>query len=393
MSDACFILPAYLVKRYIKDLSEGTAGVHVTGFTAAGGAEASAAGNQELIQRLREHLAFQQQVHTQLNAGATQAILGLAAAPPVVPTESQSIPTEPDQQIYNMEGKVDRKYGQGQHGEEHMPLPGTPVPRDFDPDSRAVYDNTAVVYKFYANVFRRDSLDNHHMKLVSSIHFGQKYANAFWTDLDSQMAYGDGDPRILTNITTSLDVAGHEMTHGFINKASGLEYNGQSGALNESIADVFGLMTKQWHLQQNVTQADWLVGPGTVPYGVALRSFKDERANKYDIQPKNMKQLKAMKRDPEYIDDIEDDWGGVHIFSGVPNHAFYLFATSLGPTSNAFDVAAKVWYDTVASRTVDRNSNFKQFAQLTVNFATGRGAVVKEKLRDAWGAVGITTRV
>ena len=92
------------------------------------------------------------------------------------------------------------------------------------------------------------------------------------------MIYGDGDGELFNRFTISLDVIGHELTHGVTQFTAGLEYSGQSGALNESMSDVFGSMVKQWALNQTDDQADWLIGQGLLARGVqdvALRSMKD----------------------------------------------------------------------------------------------------------------------
>ncbi len=90
------------------------------------------------------------------------------------------------------------------------------------------------------------------MTLISSVHVGEvdengtlvAMNNAFWNG--EQMAYGDGDGVIFRNFTGSLDVVGHELTHGVESFTSNLEYRNQSGALNEHFADVFGVLVRQW---------------------------------------------------------------------------------------------------------------------------------------------------
>ena len=105
--------------------------------------------------------------------------------------------------------------------------------------------------------------------------FDWSYANAFWDG--AQMVFGDGDGEIFGNFTGSIDVTGHELTHGVTQYTANLSYEGQSGALNESISDVFGSLAKQHHRGQSAADADWLIGadifrPGVS--GVALRSLK-----------------------------------------------------------------------------------------------------------------------
>jgi Zn-dependent metalloprotease len=169
------------------------------------------------------------------------------------------------------------------------------------------------------------------MRLDGYVHYGSLFNNAFWDG--QRMVFGDGDSQIFTDFTGSLDVIGHELTHGVTEFSAGLVYENQPGALNESISDVFGSLVKQWKLGQTVDQADWLIGPEIFTPGVsgdALRSMKnpgqaydDPRMGK-DPQPDHMSRFKVLPN------TRAGDNGGVHINSGIPNKAFYLFATKLG---------------------------------------------------------------
>ena len=123
--------------------------------------------------------------------------------------------------------------------------------------------------------------------------------------------------------TASLDVIGHELTHGVTQYEANLVYSGQSGALNESISDVFGSLVRQYKLNQTAKQADWLIGPDCVGDKLkpALRSMKAPgTANQYDDQPADM---------DHYVRTTEDH-GGVHTNSGIPNLAFATAAMALG---------------------------------------------------------------
>lgn len=115
------------------------------------------------------------------------------------------------------------------------------------------------------------------MRIVSSVHFGQQFQNAYWDPARRQMVFGDGGD-FLWNFPAALDVIGHELTHAVTENTSPLFYHGQSGALNEHVSDVFGIMAKQIKDNTEANEADWLIGedclmPGTK--GVALRSMKD----------------------------------------------------------------------------------------------------------------------
>ncbi len=124
-------------------------------------------------------------------------------------------------------------------------------------------------------------------------------------------------------------MVGHELAHGVTESEAGLIYYQQSGALNESLSDVFGSLVKQFHLQQTADKADWLIGAGLLAEGIkgqGLRSMSapgtayDDPLLGKDPQPASMK---------DYIQTKEDN-GGVHLNSGIPNRAFYLAATALG---------------------------------------------------------------
>src|SRR5436853_5452983 len=97
---------------------------------------------------------------------------------------------------------------------------------------------------FYWNVFNRNSIDNAGMRLNGSVHYSKDYDNAYWDG--QRMIYGDGDDKQFVRFTIAIDVIGHEMTHGVTQNEAGLIYWGQTGALNESISDVFGSMVKQY---------------------------------------------------------------------------------------------------------------------------------------------------
>jgi Zn-dependent metalloprotease len=271
-------------------------------------------------------------------------------------------------------------------------LPGRTVraegaPATGDEQVDQVYDWLGVTFDFYRTAYGRNSIDGAGLPLVASVHYGTGYDNAFWEG--SQMVYGDGDQQLFKTFTGPLDVTGHELTHGVTQYSGGLDYQGQSGALNESLSDVFGSLVKQYHLGQTADQADWLIGQGMFTasvHGVALRSMKapgtayDDPNLGKDPQPADMS---------HYVDTSSDN-GGVHINSGIPNHAFYLAATAIG--GNAWEKAGRIWYDTITSKQVPTGADFAKFASMTYATA-GKLFGVKSKesdaVRDAWGEVGV----
>ncbi|WP_330275735.1 M4 family metallopeptidase [Lentzea sp. NBC_00516] len=249
------------------------------------------------------------------------------------------------------------------------------------------FDNADRTYDFYRDVLGRHSVDGNGLKLVSSVHFGRDFDNAFWDG--TQMVYGDGSGKVFQPgaLARDITVVGHEITHGVVQYTAGLRYRKQPGALNESMADVFGSLVKQHALGHSADQADWLIGAGilgTQLQGVALRSMKDPgRAHQLDRQPAHMR---------SYVDLPDDgnprnDNGGVHINSGIPNKAFHLTATRLG--GNAWDCAGKVWYDALATK-LRVNSDFTDAAAATTASAQALyGSDVANVVREAWNDVGV----
>src|SRR5258708_32129155 len=139
--------------------------------------------------------------------------------------------------------------------------PGTPVPNpgsSSDPTAKRTFNETTSVAQFYKDVFNRNSIDNHGMTMMSSIHYGSKFNNALWNG--SQMIYGDGDGSIFIDFHSGKDVIGPHPTDGGTQHSLQLNYSDEAGGLNESISDCFGSMFRQWQANQDVRTADWLIG-------------------------------------------------------------------------------------------------------------------------------------
>ncbi|MBV8541029.1 MAG: M4 family metallopeptidase [Pseudonocardiales bacterium] len=240
------------------------------------------------------------------------------------------------------------------------------------------YDGLGATYSFYWAVFERDSIDDAGMPLLGLTHYGQRYDNAFW-DGAGHMFFGDGDGRILTQTTAGIDVIGHELTHGVTQHEANLTYSGQSGALNESVSDVFGIQVKQHALGQDVHSSDWLIGADIVGPALrpALRSMKQPgTANPYDDQPADMS---------GYVPG-----GDVHLNSGIPNRAFYVVATTLG--GHAWDAAGPIWYAALADLRLRRNATFRDFARITLRHARqiyGTASDQAHAVQQGWEAVKV----
>lgn len=277
-------------------------------------------------------------------------------------------------------------------------LPGQLVRSEDDPESTDIgvnqaFDGAGATYKFYKDNFDRNGIDDNGMRMDSSVHFDKDYDNAFWDG--KQMVYGDGDGNVFQKgcFTSCIDVIGHEMTHGVMDYESNLLYQGQSGALNESFSDVMGIQVKQYALGQTVEQADWLIGAGMFTpniKGVALRSMKAP-GTAYDSSL-----LGGQDPQPATMDDYvrtSKDNGGVHLNSGIPNHAFYLVATKLG--GYAWEKAGKIWYNSFLHGRVRTNASFKDAANITSQVARelfGAGSPEQKAVIEGWAGVGITAK-
>lgn len=242
-----------------------------------------------------------------------------------------------------------------------------------------------VVYDFYKNLFSRNGIDNNGMNMISTVHYGSAYNNAFWDG--TQMVYGDGDGSEFTYLSGDLDVVAHEMTHGVDSYTANLNYQDQSGALNESISDIFGVLVETYD-KYNVkgggtwtfNAADWVVGddvytPGTS--GDALRSLANPTL--YG-QPANMS---------GYV-NTTSDYGGVHTNSGIPNKAAFLVAQSIG-----CDKTARIYYRAL-SNYFTTTTNFASSKSGLVQAATdlyGAGSAEVSAVNTAYANVGIGSTV
>ncbi|WP_030269736.1 M4 family metallopeptidase [Streptomyces sp. NRRL B-24484] len=262
-------------------------------------------------------------------------------------------------------------------------------PESADASANRAFDALGLTRDFYREVFQRNSIDGRGMRLNGYIHFGVKYKNAFWDG--QEMVFGDGDGVKFGDFTGSLDVIAHELTHGVTDFTAEFEYHNQSGALNESISDVFGTLVKQWALKQSVEEADWLIGTEVWTPGIdadALRSMKapgtayDNPLFGRDPQPDRMSKFVHMP------DTEEGDNGAVHYNSGIPNKAFYLTAMRIG--GYAWERAGHLWYESLKAS--EAHFQFQDFADVTYRKAGelyGDGSAEQLAVLAAWQEVGI----
>ena len=330
-------------------------------------------GNRQQRTRARASLASIATVHASRVPRSSRPARSFVEAAPMVPTKHREIYTS--KHTDDLPGTLLRSEGDG------------PVT---DVDVNRVFDGFGATWDLYFEVYGRNSYDGHGAPLIGSVHYLNGYDNAFWSDDDGQMAFGDGDGQLFNSFTVSVDVMGHELTHAVTSRTSGLVYQDQSGALNEHVSDVFGSLVKQRGQQppQTADQADWLIGQGLLAAGVngvALRSMKapgtafDDPVLGKDPQPDTM---------ADYVHTTDDN-GGVHTNSGIPNKAFYLFAAALG--GFAWERAGMVWFATCTDGTLPSDASFQTFADHTTDHAYELfGHDVAQACATAWAGVGIT---
>ncbi len=292
-----------------------------------------------------------------------------------------------DMPIAAVSNKPNRKVYDGQ---SKAVLPGQLARQEGDPESsdnavNEAYEGAGSVFQLYYDVFNRNSLDDNGMDLVATVHHKSNCGNAFWNGY--QLAYGDGDNVIFKKLT-ELSVIGHEFSHGVVQFSGGLVYRDQPGALNESFADVFGALTEQYKKKQSAKEASWLIGEGVFTErveGQALRSLK-EPGLAYDDS--------ILGKDPQpyhmdfYVNTTQDS-GGIHINSGIPNHAFYLLSQYLG--GNAWEKAGQIWYHAMQNLN-NSLATFADWADATIRSASlryGHGSYEMKMTRRAWKLVGV----
>ncbi|OZM56217.1 peptidase M4 [Lottiidibacillus patelloidae] len=221
-----------------------------------------------------------------------------------------------------------------------------------------------IVYDYYYNTHNRNSFDNAGSTIISTVHYSTNYNNAFWNG--NQMVYGDGDGTTFIALSGALDVVAHELTHAVTERTAGLIYQDQSGALNESMSDVFGYF---------VEPNDYLMGEDVYTPGIsgdALRSISDPTAY----------------GQPDHMNDYyytSSDNGGVHTNSGIPNKAAYNTIVSIGKTK-----AEKIYYRALTVYLTSSSDFSDARAALLSSTADLYGYGTEyTAVENAWDAVGV----
>ncbi|KAL8840872.1 MAG: hypothetical protein Q9170_001136 [Blastenia crenularia] len=269
-------------------------------------------------------------------------------------------------------GPIARRYGQGRVGNSQID---------------DCYDAMTKARDFYRIVFGWKSIDDKNKLLQATVRYGWNVANAYFLWKEAQIVFGNGNPSMY-NFDGSLDLVGHELTHGVIMYSSGLIYKNQSGALNESCADVMGCLLEQWVHGQTVAQADWLLAQDVLfpnEPKIAMRNMKAPGTAYNDRRMGKDRQVAHMK---DYINTPYDD-GGVHDNSGIPNRAFYLAASAWG--GYGWQLPGQTWFATMT--TCEPNATFVSFAFRTIREAKRLGGEKWESaVINAWIEVGVLQR-
>jgi len=241
----------------------------------------------------------------------------------------------------------------------------------------SAHDNAGILYQYYFNQYGRDSYDDGGAAIVSTVHYDNNYNNAFWSPIRQQMAYGDGDGSMFGPFSEALDVVAHELTHAVTERESDLVYQYQSGALNESLSDIFASL---------VDADDWMIGEDTYTPGIPGDALR------YMDNP-------PLGNQPDHMNDYlvtSSDNGGVHTNSGIPNKAAFLMAeggTHHGITVTAIgrEAMGRVFY-AANLYYLQSNDGFIEARQATLDAVRSEfpGDIQKENaVQAAWDAVGV----
>lgn len=243
-----------------------------------------------------------------------------------------------------------------------------------------------MTWDYYLNVHGRNGIYDDGVGSLSRVHYGTAYNNAFWSDSCQCMTYGDGDGVVFSPLT-SLDVAGHEMTHGVTSATAGLIYDGESGGLNESMSDIFGTMVEFYAAAFNNDNdpPEYWIGeevwtPGTP--GDALRYMDDPTRDSNSIDHYS-----------QYYDGID-----VHYSSGISNVVFHLLAEGGAHPSSGQPVvgigrsaAEQIFYRALTMYMVPSETFLRARAD-TVQAAIdlfGAGTQEVTSVNQAWTAAGV----
>ena len=242
---------------------------------------------------------------------------------------------------------------------------------------------------YYQQMFQRDGIDGNKRKTYSRVHYGRRYENAFWSNSCFCMTYGDGATTFQPLV--SLDVAGHEMSHGVMSTEANLTYSGESGGLNESNSDIFG------------TLVEWSVNTPNDPpdYWIGERIYKSNWSSGTFVQTKALRYMDDPAKDGSSPACYYSGIGNlnVHYSSGPNNYMFYLLAEGGTSTCNGNvvpgigkDKAARIWYKAI-SEYMTASTNYAGARKAAVDAATalnGPNSIEVAAVQAAFSAINVT---
>jgi thermolysin len=270
-----------------------------------------------------------------------------------------------------------------------------------DPNEVSVAANIAYVMNYYKTVHNRNSVDDAGVIVPTVSHFGQNYVNAFWSGgTPGYMAFGDGDGQTATCLAT-LDVCGHEVTHGVTQYTAGLIYKDESGALNESFSDIFGTNVefnfqadnRSGYPNKKPGTADWLCGEDCWLSSTALRDLRNP-ANSATVG-RGGEQPSKYKGTHWYTGT--GDNGGVHYNSGVQNFFYYLLSEGGSGTNDGISYrvtgitinnARRVAYRALTIY-CGKNTDYKAVRNAWISASQDLNSSWTSSVKAAWDAVGV----
>jgi bacillolysin len=258
----------------------------------------------------------------------------------------------------------------------------------------AAHEHAKTIYDYYKDTFDRDSYDNMGATIVSTVHYGQNYNNAQWGDEVRQLIFGDGDGFRFKPLAFALDIVAHEFTHAVSSNTAHFAYREESGALDESFADIFGILISNGDPITNWEIGEEVYTPGFK--GDALRDLSDPI--KYG-QPDHIDNCMHLNSG-ELPDLNKNDNGYVHVNNGVPNKVAYLIIE--GGTHNGIPIAGigrkkaeQIYYLALtaylSSSTLSRWT-FEEARMALLNACRqlyGDNGIEYTAIKNAWAAVGI----
>jgi bacillolysin len=267
--------------------------------------------------------------------------------------EDPSGATGGERRIYDADGNLIRETGDEPSG---------------NAEADAAYDNFGRVYDYYRSRFGRDSYDDMGAPLIGTVNYPPACSGgAYWDPDQQQMFFCEG-------FAGPLDVTAHEVTHAVTERTAGLDYEGESGALNEALSDMFA----------SNLDGNWQIGEDLPGGAIRDMADPDRDATNPDDCPDDGGFCQPAHVDDYYVTD--NDHGGVHTNSGIPNHAYYLMVQNIGR-----DASERIVYAAMTEH-LNHDSGFEDFRAACLQAARDRYGADSPEYRgvdEAFREVGL----